>query len=604
MSCYSIIEPENYRTQKPTLARVPFDSYDTSVKGGDITTSIGEYLVILRQDYLISVKLKDKNNNKLEPISKINTIQGNASIKSGQKELFSSGNRIALVGYSSILSALEVGIFALDQQGKLKYISTHYVSACQFTSDYFTLIRQSRLVEKQLVMYLAAHSAGYANGGSCGKVQPHASRAPAPFMFNTWGTSGLGKWQTLPSLSHYPSGAKPNTKTNLHAVLYCDFSGSFSCKIKTIQNEGFASSFYVSKRSVYLWSIQNKWNEEHHSYEANVYKMPSQPGKGDVLLLKAFGIVANRQSMYESPNGDLYAAVVANLNDSPKPHESLLYPVGKTTSFLLHASQEDFKKNVASSIQVKKIELPKHTIYRRLQNRFMGNYYIYGMTWHNEESKASSEKLYILDLPSKKAHIVPLKHDVEEIQIIKEKGVIVHGTSPRAYKGIRVDDSPKLYLSSIAIGKTPVLKSTVIYDLLANNPAPDLSGYKPITTRNSLFYDASLNIISLPLQFGHMDYKTYPYGAAQMPIYQIKTDLTLKRLGVVTAPMQKAEIPASELYNDAHTPLQISSEKFYENTRLLFHNNRSFALMGEYILELDPQKASVTSSKNFFRNNP
>jgi hypothetical protein len=584
-------------TGKPTFARIPYDSYESGVKGGDITAHVGKYLIVLRQGYLFSVLLNEKDNKVLRTVSKVNTIQGNSVFAPWQRELVSSGNRIAVIGFSSVLSALEINLFELDASGNITHVSTHYISGCSFYSDAQTLIHQSRLLGEGLIVYLAAHAAGASNGGSCHKALGHAPRAPYPFMINKWGKQRLGQWEPLPSVGNFKAYKSTDSEANKHAILYCSFSGAFSCKVRTIQDDGFASQVYVSKNAVYLWSLQNKWNEKLRSYEAIVYKVPSRPSSEPILTLKTFGVVANQQSMYESKSGSFYAVVVSNLNDAPKPYQSELQYFVSTKSTFLYALKSDFTKSVSAHFQMVELKLPQHTINRRLQNRFTSDCYIYGTTWEKEEDKKAAESLYVVNLSSKKTYIIPLLHDVEEIKVIGN-AVVVHGTSSKIYKGTK-SNPVKLFLSSISIEGNPSLKSTVAHDLLISDLDSSLSGYSPISVRNALFYSPSLNAIALPLQFIDLDYKQYPYGMSQQLIYRISDDLMLKKLGVVTAPPQKVRIPEANLCNEA-TP-HICSEAFYENSRLLDYGGRIFALMGNSILELEPNKMSMTSGENFFR---
>jgi uncharacterized secreted protein with C-terminal beta-propeller domain len=102
------------------------------VDEGGIVKLHGNHLVVLRRGRLFTVAIGDGN---LKPISAIDAFAPDIDPRSTwYDEMLISQDTIAVIGYSYERGGTEVGLFHIDGQGRLEYVSTYHLRS----NDYYS----------------------------------------------------------------------------------------------------------------------------------------------------------------------------------------------------------------------------------------------------------------------------------------------------------------------------------------------------------------------------------------------------------------------------------------------------------------------------------
>ncbi|CAN5321562.1 hypothetical protein BH10ACI2_BH10ACI2_17250 [soil metagenome] len=128
------------------------------VDEGGIVKLHGDYLVVLRRGRLFTVAVGD---DRLKPVSYADAFGGQIDPDgTWYDEMLVSGNTIAVIGYSYSRGGTEVGLFMIDDAGKLTYGSTYHLRS----NDYYSSRNYaSRMIGGKLVFY-APHYLSYYGG--------------------------------------------------------------------------------------------------------------------------------------------------------------------------------------------------------------------------------------------------------------------------------------------------------------------------------------------------------------------------------------------------------------------------------------------------------
>ncbi len=118
------------------------------VDEGGIVKLHGEHLIILRRGRLFTVGIGDKS---LRPVSAIDAFPPDADPGgTWYDEMLVSANTIAVIGYSYSRGGTEIGLFNIDETGKLAYRSTYHLRS----NDYYSSRNYaSRLIDGKLIFY-------------------------------------------------------------------------------------------------------------------------------------------------------------------------------------------------------------------------------------------------------------------------------------------------------------------------------------------------------------------------------------------------------------------------------------------------------------------
>src|SRR4029077_18626395 len=124
------------------------NTQEAGVDEGGIVKLHGDHLVVLRRGRLFTVKIGD---GALQPISSVDAFGPEINPSSTwYDEMLVSDDTIAVIGYSYERGGTEVGLFHIDDVGKLAYQSTYHLRS----NDYYSSRNYaSRLIGNKLIFY-------------------------------------------------------------------------------------------------------------------------------------------------------------------------------------------------------------------------------------------------------------------------------------------------------------------------------------------------------------------------------------------------------------------------------------------------------------------
>lgn len=393
------------------------------VDEGGIVKLHGDHLVVLRRGRLFTVRVGD---GLLRPISAVDAFAPDINPRdTWYDEMLVSDDTVAVVGYSYDRGGTEVGLFQIDDYGKLAYRSTYHLRS----NDYYSSRNYaSRLIGSKLIFYTPLY------------LSPGAED---PF-------------QTFPAVRKWHKGAKPGEFQRivsatrvyrpehelnpsyglaLHTVTVCDLSnGGFACKATAVLGPA-GRVFYVSENSVYVWV--NDWTRRGDQMRSNsmVYRMPldgSAPG-----ALTVSGSPVDQFSFLESEDEHLNVLVRSDtVGDGMWGAEVAAGDVA-----LMRIPLADFSdgSEVVSSSSYRRLPRPNGYTF---QNRFVGDHLLYGTGsgWGSPQNKDHAS-LYIVDWAGDATDEIMLAHGVDRIEQMGTNAVVV-GTDGRDlhFTSIRLDD--------------------------------------------------------------------------------------------------------------------------------------------------------------------
>jgi len=220
----------------------------TDVDEGDIVKVHGDHLIVLRRGRLFTVAIGE---GALKPISTVEAFGPDINpSNTWYDEMLVSENTIVVIGYSYERGGTEVGLFDINDNGRLLYRSTYHLRSDAY---YSSRNYASRLIGNKLIFYAPQ----YLDFDGEDPLQAF----PA-----------VRKWRGGPSANQFrrivPATRvyRPETEFEvyygaaLHSVTVCDLAnGGFDCQAtSTMGPPGHV--FYVSPDAVYVWA--SSWEDD------------------------------------------------------------------------------------------------------------------------------------------------------------------------------------------------------------------------------------------------------------------------------------------------------------------------------------------------------
>ena len=403
------------------------NTQQAGVDEGGIVKLHGDHLVVLRRGRLFTVKVGD---GALQPISSVDAFGPEINPSSTwYDEMLVSDDTIAVIGYSYERGGTEVGLFHIDDFGKLAYQSTYHLRS----NDYYSSRNYaSRLIGSKLIFYTPLYL-------SVGDEDP---------------------FQSFPAVRKWHKGAKPEEfqrivaatrvyrpehefgasyGTALHTVTVCDLAnGGFACTGTAVLGPP-GRVFYVSENSVYVWVSDWVSRGKQLRADAMLYRMPLDGSEPSALGVS--GSPVDQFSFLESEDNHLNVLVRSgSAGDGMWGAEAAAGDVALMRVPL--ASFSDGSEVVESSNYRK---LPKPAGYT-FQNRFVGDYLLYGTGsgWGEPESKKQSN-LFAVGWAEGEVNQISLVHGVDRIEQMGASAVVI-GTDAGDlhFTAIRLDESPAI----------------------------------------------------------------------------------------------------------------------------------------------------------------
>lgn len=509
-----------------------------NVDEGGIVKLHGDHLVILRRGRLFTVKVGDDT---LQPVSGVDAFGPEIDPASTwYDEMLVSNDTVAVIGYSYQRGGTEVGLFNINDDGRLGYRSTYHLRS----NDYYSSRNYaSRLIGSKLIFYTPLYL-------SIGGDDP---------------------FQQFPAVRKWHRGAKPDefrrivASTNvyrpehefaesygtaLHTVTVCNLAGGgFDCKATGVLGPN-GRVFYVSENAVYVWVSEWAQREKGRTSDSMVFRLPLD-GSGPSAL-GVSGSPVDQFSFLESD--DEHLNVLVRSNSSGDGMWQAEGAAGDVALMRVPLATFSDGRDVVPSSQYQ--ALPKPAGYT-FQNRFVGDHLLYGTGsgWGEPETRSHSS-LFVVNWHDGDWQRLLLTHGVDRIEQLGNDAVVV-GT-----------DGRDLRFSSIRLGETPSIVDTYARkDASQGELRSQGFFYKPIDENSG-----TLGLpISLPARAGYR----HLFESSAAILFLRNNDLHFEEVGELAARSDKA-------VDDA---CRASCVDWYGNARPLFFQGRVLALLGYEIVE-------------------
>jgi Beta propeller domain len=503
------------------------------VDEGGIVKVHGDHLVVLRRGRLFTIAIGDG----VKPISNIDAFAPDVDPGSTwYDEMLISGNTIVVIGYSYQRGGTEVGLFDITNEGQLSYRSTYHLRS----NDYYSSRNYaSRLIGSKLIFYAPQYL--YAGAEDPFQSFPavrkwHKGATPQEFQ------------RIAPATRVY----RPETNitegyvTALHTVTVCDLAnGGFACQATAVIGPP-GHVFYVSPDSVFVWATA--WNQE---YKSLLFRMPLD-GSGPSALAVA-GAPIDQFSFLQSEDEHLNVLVISRGKGDGMWQAEIAYGDVALMRIPITSFSDGSDSVPASNYR----RLPKPEGYG-FQNRFAGNYLIYGTGsgWGDPQQNTYKWNLFVVDWKRGDSHQLRLAHGVDRIEQMGSDAVVV-GT-----------DGKNLHFSSLRLGQWPEIVSTYTRAEASQGE----------TRSHGFFYKPDgddSGMLGLPISVpGRAGYKHLFENSAAI-IFLKNNSLKFSEAGELGSQPERA----------IDDKCRASCIDWYGNARPLFLRGRVFALLGYELVE-------------------
>jgi hypothetical protein len=511
------------------------------VDEGGIVKVHGKHLVILRRGRLFTV---DVDRYQLLPVSSINAYAPDVNPSGAwYDEMVVAGNTVAVIGYSYARGGTELGLFNIDEAGKLSYRATWHLRS----SDYYSSRNYaSRLIGSQLILYTPIplnlwHADPAARLPALRRWQPGAT--PADFKRIADATRIYRTDEPL----------NPQEGTTLHTIVRCDLAQpELDCKSSAVLGPS-GRVFYVSSRAVYVWTTRNQRDAASGRFvsQSAVFRLPLDAGAPS--MLKTQGSPIDQMSFLEGDDGYLNVLLRANGNgDGMWRGESS----GGNLS-LLRVPVRDFGDGQASAPAQAYAHLPAAGE-GSLQNRFVGQRLLYGAGsgWRRPAPGTMGQLQVVHFADQARAETLALPHGVDRIEALGSDAIAV-GT-----------DGQDLHFSSVQLAARARVAGRYVQTQAAQGE----------TRSHGFFYKpegGDSGLVGLPVrgsgQGGYRQLWDEPAGM----LYLRNKRLKLSGVGSL----------ASRRGIGKDDGCRASCVDWYGNARPIFLRNRVFALLGYELVE-------------------
>ncbi|MDO9115055.1 MAG: beta-propeller domain-containing protein [Polaromonas sp.] len=511
------------------------------VDEGGIVKVHGKHLVILRRGRLFTV---DVDRHQLLPVSSINAYAPDVNPSGAwYDEMMVSGNTVAVIGYSYSRGGTELGLFNIDDAGKLSYRATYHVRS----SDYYSSRNYaSRLIGSELILYTPIplnvwHADPAARLPAMRRWQPGAT--PADFKRIADATRIYRTDEPL----------NPQEGITLHTIVRCDLAlPELDCRSSAVLGPA-GRVFYVSSRAVYVWTTRNQRDAASGrvASQSAVFRLPLDGAAPS--MLKTQGSPIDQMSFLEGDDGYLNVLLRANGNgDGMWRGESS----GGNLS-LLRVPVRDFGDGHTRAGEQAYTRLPAAGD-GSLQNRFVGQRLLYGAGsgWRRPAPGTVGQLQVVHVTDRARTETLTLPHGVDRIEALGADAIAV-GT-----------DGQDLHFSSVQLAPRARVAGRYVQAQAAQGE----------TRSHGFFYkpdDATSGVVGLPVrgagQGGYRQLWDEPAGM----LYLRNSRLKLSGIGSL----------ASRPGVGRDDGCRASCTDWYGNARPIFLRNRVFALLGYELVE-------------------
>jgi hypothetical protein len=521
---------------------------EAGVDEGDIVKVYGDYLVVLRRGRIFSVHLRDQFKTVLQPVSKVDAYPQGFSKGGWYDEMLIYKNRIVVVGYSYAMNATEIGLFQIDEMGRIRHLSTHFVDS----NDYYSSRNYaSRLVDGNLVFYMPYYMFSWTYEGG---VSQQVVSLPKVRRWTTGNETTEGK--DLLSKTDVYRPVQPTMYPTLHTVARCNLeSDDLDCSAKAVLGP-YSRTFYVSPDAIYVWvspeyyyGPQGQGGDQEAARRSFVYRFSIEDFSARGI--QAYGTPIDQFSFKESEGALNIVVRESGAGDAMWNPE---FTGGKLA--LIRAPLRAFSARPQLVPADSYTTLPTPTGYT-IQNRFVGDHLLYGSGsgWYYDPSH--EKKVYVTKiLSAKDVREIPLSHSVDRIEVMG-KGAVVIGASQDG-----------LTFSAVGLGGAPEVMSTYT---VKNAVQGELRSHGFFFKSTS----ADEGILGLPIRKEGASYMHLFNESAEVLYLRVGDNMTFSELGSLV----------SKAGSDINDSCVASCVDWYGNSRPIFIGDRVFALMGYELVE-------------------
>ncbi|MCL2589640.1 MAG: beta-propeller domain-containing protein [Betaproteobacteria bacterium] len=570
---YAAAEPSPASADKsPAQSESVTNNQTAGVDEGGIVKVHKNHLVILRRGRLFTVRIGD---NALQPVDMKDAFAPGPSGYAWYDEMLISGNTIVVIGYSYSKGGTEVILFGIDDGGRLTYHATYVLRS----NDYYSSRNYaSRLIGNTLIFYTPLHLNFYRNP---------LDSFPAAFRWQKDEKTDFTPIAPATRIYRAADDLDP-TKENitLHTVTTCEIAGDkLECSASAVLGPS-GREFYVAKDAVYVWSASFHRNYGESANQtpapASVFRLPLNTREAPTAL-KTYGSPIDQFSFLESADGYLNVLLRA---EGPAP-SMWASEQGSSDLALLRTPLRDFGDGSTSAPPEHYHPLPAPKGGESLQNRYIGDYLVYGTgkTWVRTRKKASPSLAYLLkwDNPDQVEGIA-LPHRVDRIEALGKAPLLVGGNKGNLYFSVLgFRPAASLQSSKPHIADTFKLKNAAQGETRSHG-----FFYKP-DAENS-----ESGLLGLPYARGSRPGWKQLKEPSSGVIFLKNNHLRFSEAGALTTSINAKK-------NDDQC--KASCVDWYGNSRPLFVAKRIFALMGYEIVEgkMDGNSLKETRRINFFQ---
>lgn len=521
----------------PDPAESVTNTQHAGVDEGGIVKVHGNHLVVLRRGRLFTVAIGD---NDLKPISKVDAFGPEMNPSSTwYDEMLIADNTIVVIGYSYERGGTEVGLFDINDNGQLAYRSTYHLRS----NDYYSSRNYaSRLIGNKLIFYspqyINAHSENLFDDFPAVRKW-HKNAKPEEFK------------RTAPASRIYrpASQISPDGAMSLHTVTVCDLANSgFDCQATTVLGPP-GHVFYVSPDSVYVWA--SSWDPKGKE-KSMLFRMPLD-GSGPSAL-RVSGSPVDQFSFLESDDQHLNVLV----RSESKGDGMWAAEVAAGDVALMRVPIMSFSdgSEMVPASWYRQLKKPEGYTF---QNRFVGNYLLYGTgsSWgYPKRSPGDESDLFIVNWTNGSSHRLKLPHGVDRIEQMNADAVVV-GT-----------DGKDLHFSSVRLLESPQVVSRYTRKEASQGELRSHGFfYKPDGTNSG--------VLGLPISTPGRPGFQHLFESSAAILFLRNNSLEFSEAGELGSQPDKA----------IDDKCRASCVDWYGNARPLFLRGRVFALLGYEIVE-------------------
>ena len=506
------------------------------VDEGGIVKMHGDFLVMLRRGRLFTVKI---GGGDLRPISALDAFgPGVDGRGTWLDEILMLDNKVIVVGYSYQRRGTEIGIFQIDDAGKLEYLSTYHLRS----NDYYSSRNYaSRLVGRTLVFYTPAFlRSGQTN---LSEILP-ALRKWDPVRPG-------GEFNPITQVRNVyrpPVPLDPASHPALHSVTRCEISDAeLSCTSSSLLGPSDHVS-YVSPTASYIWSSRARTRTD--TAAGILYRLPLDGSRPQAVRVR--GAPFDQFSFREGSDGFLNVLTGTRANsDWMWRAES---GTGHIRLFRMPLRAFGDGRSSAPGATYRHLGLaPAPSV----QNRFVGEHVLYGSGIGWGLRGRSGSVLTVAPLRGGEIVRLALPHTVDRIEAMGADAMIVGS------------DRSHLHFSAISLADPaglPIQRFTLD------------SASQGETRSHGFFYkatDRAGGVLGLPVRKPAAPARSQLFGSSSSVLFLRNSSRTLTSLGDLAAHPESA-------VNDRCVA---SCVDWYGNSRPIFVGARVFALMGYEIVE-------------------